>query len=338
MLRQSTNPILARVTRAALASSLALLAAAAPGASGPAAPQRGQVPITSAALFRRSYFKEATRDELLQFHNAIVDKGWRGASIAFVPTGYVRAASLQPDGNHFATLYGDIDGDQRPEWVVGYNFPPEEDDSPMEARTPAFQQHDDRARIVVFKKEAGRWRVSWRSPGLGAEFHTPEYNLQEVNKGLDRIETLRLPLCLLDIDGDGRLEIAYYCWSVAKDVGALPGVYRQDAGRWVSVAPQADRFSLRDLDGDGKLEVVTGSRYVGYGMGDDDVPRVWRWNGRQYQDASGEFPGFYADLVARYRSYVQRVQAGGESLNKTVWDRAIQKAVSLSSLAAQLPD
>jgi phytoene dehydrogenase-like protein len=98
----------------------------------------------------------------------------------------------------------------------------------------------------------------------------------------------------------------------------------------VAVAPQADRFSMRDLDGDRRLEVVTGSPYVGFGTGDDDVPRVWRWNGRQYQEASSEFPAFYRQLAARYAAYIRRMEVQREEFRRSAWQRALQKATSLA--------
>lgn len=180
------------------------------------------------------------------------------------------------------------------------------------------------------RRSGGHWRADWRSPGLGYEFCEPSFNRWEVENGLDRLENLRVPLSLIDVDGDGRLEIAYHCRGEAPMQGAMPGIYRYDGQRWVAIAPQGDRFSLQDVDRDGRLEVITGSRRIGQGMGDDDVPRVWRWNGRQYQDTSREFPRFYADLAARYTAYVQQMEERGVDFNREVWERAIQKASSLS--------
>lgn len=293
------------------------------------------------ALARSCGYRRASEGELIQFHNELQRQGWQGAAVAVVPVDYVESAgSVRPAGSQFATLYGDVTGDGQPDWVVGYTFPSEAAAAPEPGGTmfgimgrgrfdvPA---RDDRARIVVFVRDgAGRWRFSWRSPGLGYEFCEPKYNLREVELGLERLEHVRLPLALADIEGDGRLEIVYQAWSESPAVGALPGVYRFDGTRWTSVAPQADRFSLQDVDGDGKLEVVTGSRYIGYGTGDDDVPRVWRWNGRQYEEASSYFPLFYAELVVRYRRYVQSMEQRGEPFDRAAWQRAIQKATSLS--------
>ena len=47
-------------------------------------------------------------------------KGWRSAVIPTVPTEY-RLAGYSPEGveTRFATLWGDVDGDGQPEWVVG---------------------------------------------------------------------------------------------------------------------------------------------------------------------------------------------------------------------------
>ena len=312
-----------------------------PAKSPPARAAKPRAPQAARPRLQKAYFRQPTEEERIQFHNEMERNGWQGAVPAVIPTsythvkGYVSAASYQ-----FATLYGDVDGDNRPEWVAGYYFSakstsaadPKSGGRASDADTnPAAALRDDRARIVVFDREGnGPWRVEWRSPGLGFEFHVPEFNITEVQSNLERLENLRPPLSLVDIDGDRRLEIVYNCWSASELMGALPGVYRHEGNRWLSVAPQADRFSLQDVDDDGKLELITGSPYVGYGMGDDDVPRVWRWNGRQYQEASSEFPQFYADLASRYTAYVKDMESRREPFKRPVWERAIQKAMSLA--------
>ena len=287
-----------------------------------------------------SRLKLPSRDEMRQFYAELKREGWESAQIAAIPTGYTKTdIGLRTTGTHFATLYGDLDGDQRPEWVVGCYLPSRsgsdaDPQSAMPGMMPVVgapgRTRDDRARVAVFKRNSEGWRLNWLSPGLGYEFHAPDYNLQEVNAGLEQIETLSLPLALVDVDHDGRPEIAYQCWSEAPTIGALPGIYRYDGTRWVGIAPQADRFSVQDVDRDGKMEVVTGSRYVGYGTGDDDVPHVWRWNGRRYQEASADFPTFFSALATRYRKLVSRKEQKGEAFDKAAWDRAIRKAVSLS--------
>lgn len=275
-----------------------------------------------------------------QFYVELKREGWEGAQIAAIFTGYTRTSNgVKTTGTHFATFSRDLDGDGRNEWVVGCYFPTRGPE-PGSSRMPnmgmmggrgMIATRDDRARVVIFKKAPnGPWQLDWISPGLGYEFHAPEYNLREVSAGLDQIEHLRLPIDLPDIDGDRRPEIVYQCWSESPVVGALPGIFRFDGTRWVGVGPQSDRFSLRDLDVDGKLEVITGSRYIGYGSGDDDVPRIWRWDGRQYREASTEFPAFYAELAAKYRSYLSRSEKKGEAIDRAVWERAIRKAESLS--------
>jgi hypothetical protein len=324
---------------------LAGACALSPGLARAVPPKKAARSASTAAaapisLSQRCRFRQATAEEMNQFHNELNRHGWQGAAVAAVAAGYAKENGVvQETGIQRATLYGDVDGDGQPEWVVGCNFPTRSRETapvgpPEPGRSPG-RPRDDRARIVIFKKDAadraGRWHLHWCSPGLGYEFHSPEFNMKEVEQGLDRIENLRLPLSLLDVDGDRRLEIVYQCWSESPEVGGLPGIYRFDSGRWVTVTPQADRFSVRDLDGDGRLEVITGSRCVGYGMGDDDVPRVWRWKGRQYQEASRDFPRFYADLVSRYAAYVRRMEAYGARFNRVAWERAIQKATSLAS-------
>jgi hypothetical protein len=252
-------------------------------------------------------------------------------------TGYVRTADgVAPVGSHFATLYGDVDGDDTPEWVVGCHFPSntigELRPAPDSATAhPPMDSPGDRARLVVFKRTANAWKIAWISPGLGDEFRPLDFNLREVASGLEPVNHLRIPISLVDIDGTGHLSIAYQCWSKSPAVGYLPGVYRWSAGRWMSVAPAADRFSLQDLNQDGKLELITGSRFIGYGRGDDDVPHVWRWNGRQYQEASTEFPHYFAQLADRYRKYVAQKERAGENYDRAAWGRAIQKATSLAS-------
>ena len=328
------SPIRRRAGSLLLAAAALLPCAGAWSEPKPEPPPRSKQGPRPLLLARKSGLKRATGDELRQFHNELERQGWHVAGPAPLPVGYLREGeSVRPVGTHFATLYGDVDGDRQPEWVVGYHFPPRKGpagSASTGSRSSASAQ-DDRAHIVVFKREENRWKSAWISPGLGYEFQVPKFNMREVGAGLDAAEHLGLPLSLVDIDGDGHLEISYQCWSESETVGALPGVYRYDGSRWTSVAPQADRFSLQDVDGDGKsLEVVTGSRYVGYGMGDDDVPRVWRWNGRQYQEASSDFPDFYARLARRYAEHVRHLEQTGEEFERPVWERAIQKAASLA--------
>jgi len=315
------------------------LAAAAPAPSGGGSGRIGAAVTIS--LAQRSRLKTPSREEMRQFYAELKREGREGAQIAAIYTGYSRVdASIKTTGSQFATMYGDLDGDHRPEWVVGCYFPSQATPTPdpqsmmsgmMGGRGGMVNLHDDRARIVIFKRASNEpWRIDWISPGLGYEFHAPDYNLQEVAEGLDQQDNLRLPLSLVDVDGDRRPELAYQCWSESAVVGAMPGVLRYDGTRWVSVAPQADRFSLQDLDHDGRIEVVTGSRFVGYGSGDDDVPRVWRWSGRQYQEASTGFTVFYGELAAKYRKVMARKEQKGEAFDRAAWERAIRKAASLA--------
>ncbi|MBM3460191.1 MAG: hypothetical protein FJX77_16855, partial [Armatimonadetes bacterium] len=253
-------------------------AGAAQAGAGPAAPRRSRsTPPARAGRLDpapasgnpspAAGYRQPNPAEREQFRTALERRGWK-AEIAVVPQSYsmpgpVDARGLrhsQPIGAQNATLFADVDGDRLPEWVVGYYFAP--DPAAIAQPTGSFTLEeaaallDERARLVVFKQDAeGAWQISWRSPGLGFEFAPPEFNLKEVNEGLDSEANLQLPLTLRDVDGDGRHEICFHCRSVDREVGELPGVYRYDGSRWVSVAPQADRFSLRDLNRDGKLEV-----------------------------------------------------------------------------------
>lgn len=325
------------VLACAAAVSVIVPVAAAPSNSGNA---RMAPPVTISQA-QRARLKSPSRDEMRQFYAELKHEGWEGAQIAAIYTGYSRGeTSVKTVGSQFATLYGDLDGDHRPEWVVGCYFPSRSKPTPdpqtmmggtMGSRGGMVTLRDDRTRIVVFKRANNEpWRIDWVSPGLGYEFHAPDYNLQEVAEGLDQQDNLRLPLSLVDVDGDGRPELVYQCWSESAVVGAMPGVFRFDSTRWVNVAPQADRFSLQDLDHDGKIEVLTGSRFVGYGSGDDDVPRVWRWSGRQYQEASTGYAAYYKELAAKYKRVLARKEQKGESFDRAAWERAIRKAASLA--------
>lgn len=290
---------------------------------------------------QKARFRAPSAEEARQFYAALAEKGWAGATLARVPANYTQTRdSVRVSDFQEAALYGNVDDDESPEWVLGLYFPPRTPGSPdpedamsmlmgrMEAMTGV---QDSRARIVVLKQDTGgQWKVSWRSPGLGYEFGAPRFNMREVDQGLDGFKNLRPALSLVDVDGDHRFEIAYHCVSQSASVGLLPGIYRWDRSRWLSVAPQSDRFSLQDVNRDGKLELLTGSRYIGYGMGDDDVPRVWRWKDGQYQEASAEFPRFYGDLARRYAEYLRRMGERGEKVDSAAWERAIQKATSLS--------
>ena len=262
-----------------------------------------------------------------------------GATIARMPLSYVRKGDrIYADINNIAaaSLFGDVDGDGKNEFVVGCLFKSQEPPSGLAPGTPVAPgammksdlPRDDRARLVVFKRgSTGHWTRFWTSPGLGYKFDIPKHNIDEIGQGIETLADLRTPISLADVDGDGALEIVYYAWSEDEErLGALPGIYRWDGSRWGNIAPQGDRFSVRDLDQDGKLEVLIGSRYVGYSTGNDDVPRVYRWNGRRYNEASAEFPGYFADLARRYKRAIEQFEAHGEDYEKTLWDRAIQQA------------
>lgn len=320
-----------------LVLSWAVSASTAPSGGGSG---RVGVPLTP-TLPQRSRLKTPSRDEMRQFYAELKQEGWDGAQIAAIYTGFTRTETgIKTSGSHFATFYGDLDGDHRPEWVVGCYFPSRSTPTPdpqsmmggmMGGRTSMVTLRDDRARIVIFKRTNNEpWRINWISPGLGYEFHAPDYNVMEVAEGLEQQDNLRLPLSLLDVDADGRPELVYQSWSESPVVGAMPGVFRFDGTRWVSIAPQADRFSLQDLNHDGKMEIITGSRFVGYGSGDDDVPRVWRWSGRQYQEASTEFTTFYGELALKYKKAMARKEQKGEAFDRAAWERALRKAASLA--------
>lgn len=307
-------------------AGLALPALAAPARVPAPAPSRTPAPRRTLSPLEQAHFRRPERETMEHLYAELrAVPGFEEAQIATVPTSYVQSGSaVFPVGAQFATFYGDVDGDQEGEWVIGCYVPVPE----PSAANPLTG--DDRARIAVFDKDPkGRWKV-WTSPGLGHDFSEPVFNLEEVSQGLDSLRNLMLPLALVDVDGDRRLDIAYHCHSQAAGVGGLPGIYRWDARRWVSIAPQADRFSLQDLDGDKKLEVVTGSRRVGHGTGEDDVPRVWRWKGAQYREASTEFPRYYAELASRYTECVKRMERSGEAFNRAAWEKAIQRANLLS--------
>ncbi len=313
-------------------------------------PARAATPRKTLGLALRARIELAPPDVMAQITDELSAAGLRNGRIATVPAAYHTlggGAPVLPINNHPATLHGDVDGDGKAEWVVGCYYHPERviPDKPG-APDPVGDRmrevaEDDRARIVVFKQDAvGKWKLSWKSPGLGFRFGAPEYNLREVQQNLDRMESLLPPLALVDVDRDGVQEIAYTCWSRSDAVGAMPGVYRWEKavrpqptealGRWMSVAPQADRFSLQDVDQDRVLEVVAGSRYVGYGTGDNDVPRVWKWTGRQFQEASGRYPLFYSQLADRYREHMKSLDASGGDWKRNLWERAYQKARSLA--------
>jgi hypothetical protein len=287
------------------------------------------VPVTR-RLADAAGFRRAGAEELRQFYAGFEARNWHGVVIPFVPTGYTRHVDgrVIPWDGRRATLQGDLDGDGRPEWVVACYLPVPSDTGTGAA---ARMVPDARARIVVFREDPdGHWRLDWASSGLGYEFRAPEYNLREVEADLDSFEHLRPPLALVDADGDGRLDIFYHSWSRSEEVGALPGIFRRVESRWLNVAPQSDRFSLVDLDLDGRMEVITGSPGIGHGNGDDDVPRVWRWTGSTYQEASREFPFFYRELARRYASYLARTRASAGPNGNGPWRRAYQKALSLS--------
>lgn len=273
-----------------------------------------------------------------QFYAEFRRNDLEAAQIATLPMSYAQGPRrLEPVNYQWATFLGDTNGDRQPDWVVGFYLPPRPREKvPPPPAGPAMGSGipalDERARLAVFQQDAEkRWRLTWTSPGLGMTFDVPRYNLLEVEDGLAAPDSVLPPLSLSDVDGDRRLEIVYHCRSQSHEVQSLPGIFRFDGTRWANVAPQADRFSVKDLNGDGKPELVTGSRYVGYGNGDDDVPRVWRWTGRYFREASAEFPAFYRDLASRYASYVRLMEARGLNINRVVWQRAIQKAASLSS-------
>jgi hypothetical protein len=299
-----------------LAAALALLPLAAGRAEQPSGPAAGGARLEGLPDYFRQP-SEVTRQELQ-------DQLPADATIARIPGAYRlrkgRVVSFRPVE---AILYGDVDGDGRREFVVGCYFRSE-----IGSQGP----RDDRARLAVFKLLGGHWALAWTSPGLGYEFDRPRNNVEEVEKGIDRVENLQPPVQLVNVGGTDQLGIAYFAWSESASVGALPGVYRWSGSRWRNVAPQAERFTLRDLNGDGSIEVVAGTRYIGYGSGDDDVPRVYRWSADHFEEASSLFPGFYSELAQSYRDYLRRLEGPRRgAAARDVWQRALQKAESLSS-------
>jgi hypothetical protein len=307
-----------------LLAGAAASALAAPPKPVPPPKQRPMAPVSEVQDLARANFRRPSGEEMSLFYALLRKKGGQDVQIATVPTGYRQSAgSVVEIGAQFATFYGDVDGDRRGDWILGCYFPTR----PVSTADPLAL--DNRARIAVFTQGQEGWQL-WLSTGLGYEFSEPQFNREEVEKGLDDLKNLLLPIALVDVDADGRMEVTYHCRSHSAALGGLPGIYRREGDRWLSVAPQADRFSLQDLDGDRKLEVITGSRRIGHGNGDDDVPRVWRWRDRQFREASGDYPQFYAGLAGRYNDFVKRKEAAGEAFDRMIWERAIQKATLLS--------
>ena len=285
------------------------------------APAPAAVAADSASRTVRAPFVRVGRDEFRKVTAQLPP----GASIAILPSQYTLSdGKVQATGHRFAMMRGDVDGDKRAELVCAAYYPP--------APVMPSSFRDDRARIVVFKREKDEWVRSYTSPGLGFEFTAATHNLEEVERGLAPLDATPLPLNFVDVDRDGSREVAFYAASQDPDAGGLlPGIYRWTNARWVNLAPTGQRFGVRDLNGDGTLEVVVGSRYVGYGMGDDDVPRVYHWTGRKYEEASTQYPSFYADLARRYRTHVEGMSRRGETYPQQAWERAIQKAQSLGA-------
>src|SRR5688500_16990998 len=215
---------------AALAMGLAVPGPAAP----PRPPAPAQVPFRAVALSQtlspldRAGCRRPDGEVMAILYSVLRKQpGLEEMQIATVPTSYVHSGgAIFPVGAQFATFYGDVDGDKQSEWVVGCYVPT------AEPSTASPLSRDERARIAVLDRDAkGNWKV-WVSPGLGFEFAEPVCNVEEVSKGLDELRNLLLPLSLVDVDADGRLEIAYHCRSGSAAVGGLPGVYRWDNRRW----------------------------------------------------------------------------------------------------------
>lgn len=275
------------------------------------------------------------------------EQGWEGAQPARLPVKYEqRGGRLTAVGDRLAALRGDLTGDGEDEWVFGLYLPARRDQVARAQADQALPAPSERTRLVVFQRVGDSWRLVWKSAGLGYRFSPNPFVRHEVENELGEFDMLLPPLGLGDVDRDGALEIIYQTGDRDEPetvttpdgrprkrdsaAGGMAGIFRYDQGRWVEIAPPADRFSLLDLDGDRKLEVIAGTQFVGQGRGDDDVPRVWRWHSGRYQDASPMYSDFYRRLAMRYSSLVDRMKQAGQLFDAEVWNRAIQKARSLA--------
>ena len=207
----------------------------------------------------------------------VVHSDWGQLSAYDGQSGRVIASVHWLDRRHRGVLIAqDIDDDPYPEFVVIGTF---------------------HMNVSVVDNDGKRFKVLW------SRNYEPRLEVQ------DRI--VRVPRhCLGDLDGDGRVELAYNLIDLTKD--AVWHVLIHDAVSGRVVADAAGRYldSLADLDGDGRRELFLsessglqlpasrGLRVVSFEGG--HLRERWRGHGRLHQRFDGRVPANVTEQLPFY--------------------------------------
>ena len=142
-----------------------------------------------------------------------------------------------------------------------------------------------------------------------------------------------------DIVGDGRPTIVFL-GVMSPAAGVKLSLFRWHGGAYQRVGIDAsERYyvvEIRDYDGNAINELSVGSLPIRHG----DLPQVFRWNGREYVEATDAFPEAYDAFIRENREafeqtpdapWTARIEWGQNALSGLVRQRHFAEALSLSA-------